>query len=406
MLRYVLGEESFKKVIKYYLTQHLYKNVETNDLYQAVQDVTGKSLDWFFDEWLYRGGEPHYKVSYLSANSDVSITVEQIHTINELIKAFKMPVNFAVYYKDGSVSRQNFWIEKQTQTVSINNPTNKEIAFVLFDENSEITKKLTFIKTNDEWFAQLAGAANMIDRYDALIGLRNVKLDLKRDALWKAYDKETFYGMKAEIVSHLANDEASAARLLPLFEGVHADITKALANSVTKISDNLKPGFEKLLDHSSYDLVEKGLTRLCEEFPSQNSIYLKKIETDYINKRVYGQNNSIHIKYIELSVLNNLNSEKCTNELIELTTDLYEFRTRVPAMEALKRLGVFNENTVKAMLNACLSSNGRLAGPAKTVLKYFSEQVKNKALIENTIRNGNYSEKDKNIFAEAGLVKL
>jgi aminopeptidase N len=406
MLRYVLGDEAFKKVIKYYLNQHLYKNVETNDLYQAVQDVTGQSLDWFFDEWLYRGGEPHYKVNYLSANSNVNITVEQIHTINELIKAFKMPINFAVYFKDGSVSRQKFWIEKQTQTVSISNPSNKEIAFVLFDENSEITKKVTFNKSNDELFAQLAGAANMIDRYDALMALRNVKADVKRDALWKAYDKETFSGMKAEIVSQLANDEASNARMLPLFEGVHADITKAIANSTTKITDNLKPSFERLLDHPSYDLVEKALTRLCEEFPTQSSVYLKKIETDYINKRVFGQNNSIRIKYLELSIINNLNTEKCTNDLIELTTDLYEFRTRVPAMEALKRLGIFNESTVKAMLNATLSSNGRLANPAKSVLKYFSEQVKNKALIENTIRSGNYSEKDKKIFSEAGFIKL
>ncbi|MFM9945215.1 MAG: M1 family metallopeptidase [Bacteroidia bacterium] len=405
MLRYVLGDEDFKKVIKYYLTNHLYKNVETNDLYQAVQDVTGQSLDWFFDEWLYRGGEPHYKVSYLSASNAVHITVEQIHAINELVKAFKMPINFAVYYKDGSVSRQQFWIEKQTQTVTIVNPSNKEILFVLFDENSEITKKVTFVKTNEELFAQLAGAANMIDRYDALLGLKNVSADIKRDALWKAFDKETFYGMKAEMVSQLANDPASYDKLNAQFDEVHVDITKSLVSAITKIHEPLKENFEKLLDHQSYELVERSLTRLCEEFPAEASTYLAKIEKNYISPKVYGQNNNIRIKYLELSILNHINETANISELKLLCTDLYEFRTRTSAMEAMKRLGICDESTLTNMLNAMLSSNGRLAGPAKSVIKYFSEQTVYKKLIEQTIRIGSYSDKDKKIFVEAGLYK-
>lgn len=405
MLRYVLGDEAFKKVIKYYLTQHLYKNVETNDLYQAVQDVTGQSLDWFFDEWLYRGGEPHYKVSYLSIPGSVNITVEQIHNINELTKAFKMPVNFAVYFKDGSVSRQQFWIEKQTQTVNISNPSNKAISFVLFDENSEITKKVTFTKTNDELFAQLAGAANMIDRYDALLGLKNVSADIKREALWKAFDKETFYGIRAEIAAQLANDEKSFSKLQTQFTGVESEITKSLVNAMTKIYEPLKPNFEKLLEHQSYELVERALSRLCEEFPAEAASYLDEIDKNYISKKVYGQNNNIRIKYYELSILNHINETKYGYELKTLATDLYEFRTRVSAMEALKHLGICDEGTIFQMLNATLSSNGRLAGPAKSVLKYFQEQTYYKTLIEKGIKLGGYSDADLKVFKEAGLYK-
>lgn len=405
MLRYVLGDEAFKKVIKYYLNQHLYKNVETNDLYQAVQDVTGQSLDWFFDQWLYRGGEPHYKINYKANDKTVDITVEQIHAINELIKAFKMPINFAVYFKDGTVSRQQFWIEKQTQTVSFNNPTNKPISFVLFDENSEITKKVTFTKTNDELFAQLAASTYMMDRYDALIGLKTVSIDLKRDALWKAFDKETFSGLKAEIVAQLANDEKSFMKLQTQFQGVETEITKAIVNSIHKIYDPLKPSFEKLLEHPSYDLVEKSLIRLCDEFPKEAETYLDKVDQMYILKKSYGQNHNIKIKYLEISIYNRINEAKYGYELKALTTDLYEFRTRVSAMEALKRLGICDESTIFQMLNASLSSNGRLAGPAKGILKYFNEQSSYKSLIEKGIKQGGYSEKAYAVFKEAGLFK-
>ena len=405
MLRYVLGDEAYKKVIKHYLTNHLYKNVETNDLYQAIQDVTGQSLDWFFDEWLYRGGEPHYRVSYLSANNSVNITVEQIHSINELVKAFKMPVNFAVYFKDGSVNRQQFWIDKQTQTVSFSNPSNKQISFVLFDENSEITKKVTFSKTNDELFAQLAGAANMMDRYDALLGLKNVSADIKRDALWKAFDKETFYGMRAEIVSQLANDEKSFTKLQTQFTGVESEITKSLVNAMTKIQEPLKPNFVTLLEHQSYELVERALVRLCDEFPKEAETYFNTIDKLYITPKLYGQNQNIRIKYLELSILNHINEPGYTADLKSLATDLYEFRARVSAMEALKKLGICDEGTIYQMLNASLSSNGRLAGPAKTILKYFQEQSNYKILIERGIKQGGYSDADLKVFTEAGLYK-
>ncbi len=405
MLRYVLGDESFKKVIKYYLNQHLYKNVETNDLYQAVQDVTGQSLDWFFDQWLYRGGEPHYKVNYTSNDKSVDITVEQIHATNELIKVFKMPINFAVYFKDGSVSRQQVWIEKQTQTVTFANPLNKTIGFVLFDENSEITKKVTFAKTNEELFAQLSDSKYMMDRYDALLGLKTVNVNQKRDALWAAYGKETFYGIKAEIVSQLANDEKSFGKLQLQFQGVETEITKAMVNSMTKIYEPLKPSFEKLMEHPSYDLVEKSLTRLCDEFPKEADAYLDKIDQMYMQKKSYGQNHNIRIKYLEISIYNRINESKYGYELKALTTDLYEFRTRVTAMEALKRLGICDESTIYQMLNASLSSNGRLAGPAKGILKYFNEQTAYKSLIEKGIKQGGYSDKDYSVFKEAGLFK-
>jgi hypothetical protein len=74
-------------------------------------------------------------------------------------------------------------------------------------------------------------------------------------------------------------------------------------------------------------------------------------------------------------------------------------------MEALKRLGICDEGTIYQMLNASLSSNGRLAGPAKTVLKYFQEQTYYKTLIEKGIKQGGYSDADLKVFKEAGLYK-
>lgn len=403
MLRYVLGDNNFKKVIKYYLAKHAYQNVETNDLIQAVQDVTGQNLDWFFEQWIYRGGEPHYRVSYKASLGNTEITVEQIHKINELIKVFKMPVNIAVHYKDGSAERKQFWIEKQTQTLILPNTSNKEISFVLFDENCEITKKITFAKTTTELLAQLAGAANMIDRYDALLDLKNVSVSDKREALHASYNKEKSETFKAEIISQLANDEKSFAFIIAEIQKGKNETAKAFVNNVKIISPDIKSVFIKLFETGSYDLSERILSRLCSEFPAEAPDFLKKAEEIFIGKKQYGHNNNIYIKYLELSVYHSKSVDENTMILEQLTSDLYEFRTRISAMETLKKLGICNPSSIAKMLDASLSNNGRIASPAKNVLKYFAEQSRYKVLIKETIDKSNYTETDKKIFKEGGF---
>src|ERR1017187_2721657 len=114
MLRYVAGDEQFKFGINYYLMHHPYSNVETNDLYRAYFDGMGLNYDWFFEEWLYKGGEPVYDVSYQDATTgdameSTDITVLQTQAVDEQTGIFKMPIVFSVYYKDGTNDTKKEW---------------------------------------------------------------------------------------------------------------------------------------------------------------------------------------------------------------------------------------------------------------------------------------------------------
>ena len=55
--------------------------------------------------------------------------------------------------------------------------------------------------------AQLMDAKNMIDRYDALLEMKNIDIDKKRDVLIKSFNKEKFFLIKGEIISQLADDK-------------------------------------------------------------------------------------------------------------------------------------------------------------------------------------------------------
>jgi aminopeptidase N len=62
MLRDVMGDENFKIAIRYYLQHYPYQDAETSDFLSAIYYSTGHSMDWFFEEWIYRGGEPRFEI--------------------------------------------------------------------------------------------------------------------------------------------------------------------------------------------------------------------------------------------------------------------------------------------------------------------------------------------------------
>src|SRR6185437_8773506 len=136
MLKYVVGgREVYNKAIKYYLEKHKYENVDSRDLLLAFEETTGMSLDWFWDEWYYRGGMPNYTVSYSEQNGYTQFNVTQVQELSETTGLpasgegvnstpsglFKMPIWFEVHYTDGTADKKQFWIEKQNQIVSIPN---------------------------------------------------------------------------------------------------------------------------------------------------------------------------------------------------------------------------------------------------------------------------------------------
>lgn len=62
MLREMLGDELFWKGARLYLDRHKHGLVETSDFRRAMEDATGRSLEQFFDQWVYRPGHPRLNV--------------------------------------------------------------------------------------------------------------------------------------------------------------------------------------------------------------------------------------------------------------------------------------------------------------------------------------------------------
>ncbi|MEE9145870.1 MAG: M1 family metallopeptidase [Candidatus Tectomicrobia bacterium] len=58
MLEQYLGAQRFRDGIRHYLTTHQYGNTETNDLWDAIEQVTGEPARRVMDSWIFQRGFP------------------------------------------------------------------------------------------------------------------------------------------------------------------------------------------------------------------------------------------------------------------------------------------------------------------------------------------------------------
>lgn len=379
MMHYTFGEQAMQRVIHHYLKKHPYGNVETNDLYQSFQDTLGLSPLWFFDQWLYRGGEPHYEVQWSelsSVNGKVTeVEVDQIQPQTDLQGLFKMPVWIEVHYQNGQVSREQVWIEKEEHRVRIANPQGHPVAFVLFDPGSAILKKLSVHQKPEHWRAQASKAVNMIDRYDALVAMRNYTLEEKRGFLLERFAAETFHALQVEILQQLKADQDPLTQQLreKALTSRAVEVRLAALTQTESIPDASLAAYEALLRDSSYNIVTAALEKLSRQFPANQDRYLT------ITRSEKGPGMKTRILWLELKAEGG--DQAALDELADLCGPAFEFITRQNAMNALKRLNYLNEMAVNHLLEAALHPNFKLAGTAAQILKDFMIQQKWKVLI-------------------------
>ncbi|MBP7496902.1 MAG: hypothetical protein KA792_04475 [Bacteroidales bacterium] len=391
MLRYVMGEDEFKHFIAYYLNKHQYAVVEDNDIKVAIREATGRAMDWFFDQWIHRGGEPYYKIEYkqletLKGERNTHISVSQIHETNNLIGFFKMPIVFEVYYKDGSFDSKTQWIEKEYSEVIIPNKDKKEIAFVLFDPNRNIIKKLSFKRSFDELSAQLLLAKNMIDRYDALLELKNIDINTKRNLLIQSFNKENFFLIRGEIIAQLADDRDAAA--INLFRNAiyskDVNTRRAVVNNIKSIDESLRKDYETLLADSSYTIITNALENLAYNFPKYINNYIEK--TKDVQSSI---GNNVRIKWLEIAYNNN-KDEKNIKELYEYANiKRFESYTVMNAIKSLKRLNYLNETLAAYLFEDAVYWNSRINPDAKDALAFYYEQDQYKKLLKDLYDKSN-----------------
>lgn len=386
MMRYVLGNEAYRAAIQHYLEKHAFGNVDSDDLRIAILERTGVNLDWFFKQWVYKGGHPKYEVNTEITSDSVIINVAQVHEINSEVDLFRMPVTVEVHFEDFSTkATQRVWIEKANHRLSI--PTNGNgVAYVLFDPGFQILKEIEFPKGQDELMAQSIHAEHMIDRYDALCDLDSFISKEVEAHLIEIYDSQEFWAIRSEAVKQLAKQEGKKARktLLAALEDEDHRVRRSAFNGLGSIKKSELKLAESLLTDPSYRNVSIALKTLSDSFPENSQQYLD------ITEGIRGTSHNVEIS--RLKVLGAIDSVAAMDRLTDLAGPSFEFRTRISAAKAMDGLNFFSEAFAKNLIDGCLSWNRRLASPMKQVTQNYLENENHRTIFLDIIENRQWTE--------------
>lgn len=98
MLRNQVGDEAFWTGIRAYYAEHMNGSATTTDFRRAMEKTSGQQLEWFFEQWLYRGGNPALRGSWsYDAAGTVIVELEQGW---EDGFAYRLPLEIGVYSGD------------------------------------------------------------------------------------------------------------------------------------------------------------------------------------------------------------------------------------------------------------------------------------------------------------------
>lgn len=121
MLRNYVGDSAFFKSLNKYLNDNKFGNGSAHKLRLAFEAVTGRDLNWFFNQWYFNSGHPKLNINsaYDETAKQVVLTIKQTQDSN---KIFKLPVAIDVY-ADKEKTRHNVWLENRFDTLKLTCPS-------------------------------------------------------------------------------------------------------------------------------------------------------------------------------------------------------------------------------------------------------------------------------------------
>ena len=209
MIRAELGDELFFKAMQTFVQDNAHSTVETVDLLRAIEKATGRNLLFLFDQFVYRGGHPDYKVAYAwdgdSKLAKVTVTQSQAKDGNSKdLFDLKVPIGFGyVEEKSEMVSLKMFTVRVHEREQSFYFPLADKPQFISFDVGNHLLKTVVLEFPVPELKAQLKYDSDPLSRIfaaEALAkkgGLEAVK------ALSKALQNDGFWGVRAEVAKLL-----------------------------------------------------------------------------------------------------------------------------------------------------------------------------------------------------------
>lgn len=258
MIRTVLGDELFDKAIHTFVQDNAHKTVETIDLLRAIEKSTGFNLSPIFDQYVFRGGHPDFKVSYSWDNDNNLACVKVIQTqakeengkVKDLFE-LKIPLAFGYVSKKDKLKFTNFTLKITQKEQTFYFPVEKKPDFICFDAGNNFLKTVKLEYPVAELKTQLKHDPDPISRIYAAIALgKKSNLEVIK-VLKEALKEDSFWGVKVEVARQLGK--------IKLNQAIEA-LTIGLKDKNPKVRKAVIEALSKNKTEQTYETIKKIAT--------------------------------------------------------------------------------------------------------------------------------------------------
>lgn len=311
MLRNYLGDDAFFAGMNDYLKTYEYKNAEAHQLRLCFEKVSGKDLNWFFNQWYFGSGHPKLNYSYTFEPVKKQVTVI-INQSQEL--PFEFPLTIDVY-DNGQPKRQQVWVNaaaKNTFTFDVS----KNPDLVNVNADGILVADVTENKTPEQNLMQFTKSKELKSRYNALNAIKDqVGKSPAATKLLSAALKDPYFRVREKALELM--DLSNAEQL----KALGADVEKLASNdpktlvrgaaiaALAKTKDKkYLPIFEKGVNAVSNSVKANSVAAVLGVDPSKANTLADKIDLEGASEDLLTQMLPIIVKNKVTSQMANISS--------------------------------------------------------------------------------------------------
>jgi aminopeptidase N len=176
-----------------------------------LEEVSGRSLGRFFEQWLYKPGHPELDVT-LSWEKDVLlVAVRQTHGATDGVPAhFDVPIDLDIRTPKGETRRERLMLRQKSETFALR--CSERPLFVVVDPDMRILGEVAVKAPLDMLRSQLQKASTARGRWLAAMALGQSDDPMSLAVLEKALsDEEEFWGVRSECAEALGKIRSKEA---------------------------------------------------------------------------------------------------------------------------------------------------------------------------------------------------
>jgi len=264
MLRKYLGDNAFFSGLKKYLNTYQFKSAEVSQLRLALEDVSGKDLQWFFNQWFFGSGHPNIQVSYDYNSLEKTVTVNFVQTQNNV---FKFPMAIDIF-ENGTKTRHHVFVDGRDSSFKFIYQS-KSPSLIQVNADGVLLAEFSENKVLSDYIFQLKNADNYLHKREALLKVAE-KQDQKQafNAINEALNDE-FYKIRILALEqiNLINKWSKKSAINTIKQLATNDsktlVQASAIETLGKLTDpELRPVFLKAMNSESFSVIGKALVAM------------------------------------------------------------------------------------------------------------------------------------------------